>query len=191
MDAAAVLKSVESSGLAGWIRDSLYAFPLIESFHVVGLAMVFGTIAIVDLRLLGIASIRRPFSRITSDIMKWTWAAFALTVATGLLMFITNAGVYYHNFFFRTKIVLLALAGINMLIFELTTARTVHRWNEDTAAPLAGKTAAVLSLLLWITIIFMGRWVGFTTSQADVPLDPGINLDDLFPAPPDESVAPK
>lgn len=190
MDIAGFLASLESSNLATGIRDSLYLFPLIESFHVVGLALVFGTITIVDLRLLGIASIRRPFRRIKSDIMKWTWAAFVVTATTGVLMFMTNANVYYHNFFFRTKIVLLALAGINMLIFELTTGRTVHRWDKDAAAPLAGKTAAVLSLLLFITIIFMGRWIGFTTSQLEVPIDPGINLDDLFPPPPDES-APK
>jgi hypothetical protein len=191
MDIAGFLASLESSKFATGIRDSLYLFPLIESCHVLGLALVFGTIVIVDLRLLGIASIRRPFSRITSDIMKWTWAAFVWTATTGALMFTTNANVYYHNFFFRTKMVLLALAGINMLVFQRTTRRTVHLWDKDAAAPLAGKTAAALSLLLWITIIFMGRWIGFTTSQAEVPLDPGINLDDLFPTPPDQSGAPK
>jgi len=159
--------------------------------HVLGLSVVFGTMLIVDLRLLGIASIRRPFTRITSDIMKWTWASFIWTAATGVLMFITNASVYYHNFFFRTKIVLLALAGMNMVIFELTSGRTVHRWHKDAAAPLAGRTAAVLSLLLWITIIVMGRWIGFTTSQSKAPLDRGINLDDLFPPPANESGAPK
>src|SRR5438552_1859338 len=94
------LASLEASNLATTIRNSLYLFPFIESFHVLGLTMVFGTIAIIDLRLLGIASTRRPFTRIASDILKWTWAAFALTVTTGLLMFMTNADVYYHNWFF-------------------------------------------------------------------------------------------
>src|SRR5262245_43251280 len=99
MDISTFLASLESSGLAARIRDSLYLFPLIESTHVFGLAMVFGTIAIIDLRLLGIASTRRSFRRMASDTLKWTWAAFALTAVTGALMFITNAGVYYHNFF--------------------------------------------------------------------------------------------
>src|SRR6476619_4274999 len=97
------LGSLESTGLATRIRESLYLFPLIESSHVIGLTMVFGTIAIIDLRLLGIASTKRPFTRIASDVLKWTWAAFALAVTTGLLMFITNAGVSYHNFYFRSK----------------------------------------------------------------------------------------
>src|SRR6058998_1965705 len=183
---AGLLALLESSRLATAIRDSLYLFPIIESLHVLGLTLVFGTMVIIDLRLLGMASIRRPFTLLTSDILKWTWAAFVWTATTGTLMFITNANVYYHNFFFRTKMVLLALAGINMLMFELTTGRTVHRWDKDAAAPLAGKAAAALSLLLWIAIIFMGRWIGFTTSQSEAPIDPGINLDDLFPTPHNE-----
>jgi len=187
MDIGGFLASLESSKLATGIRDSLYLFPLIESFHVLGLGVVFGSIVIVDLRLLGIASIRRPFTRVTSDILRWTWAAFGWTATTGMLMFVTNANVYYHNLFFRTKMALLALAGLNMVIFELTSGRTVDRWHKDTAAPLAGRAAAVVSLLFWIMIIFMGRWIGFTTSQPEVPIDPEINLDDLFQPTPDES----
>ncbi len=191
MDIGGFLASLESSKLATGIRDSLYLFPLIESFHVLGLGVVFGSIVIVDLRLLGIASIRRPFTRVTSDILRWTWAAFGWTATTGMLMFVTNANVYYHNLFFRTKMALLALAGLNMVIFELTSGRTVDRWHKDTAAPLAGRAAAVVSLLLWIMIIFMGRWIGFSTSQSKAPLDPGVNVDDLFPAPPGENGAAK
>jgi uncharacterized protein DUF6644 len=190
MDIAGLLASLESSGIATRIRDSLYLFPLIESFHVIGLTLVFGTILIVDLRLLGLASTRRPMTRVTSDIIKWTWAAFLLTATTGFLMFITNANVYYHNFFFRTKIVLLVVAGANMLVFELTSGRTLYRWDTEAGASFAGKAAAVLSLVLWITIIFMGRWIGFTTTQAKPTLDPGINLNDLF-QPPDKGNTPK
>jgi len=178
MDTATVLKSLESSGLAAWIRDSLILFPLIESFHVIGLTLVFGTIAIVDLRLLGLAWIQRPFTRVAGDIMKWTWAAFALTVATGFLMFITNAAVYFGNLQFRLKMALIALSGINMLIFELTSGRAVRRWDNE-AAPPAGKLAGALSLLLWISVIFLGRWIGFTTTGHAAP-GPDINLDDLF-----------
>jgi hypothetical protein len=144
---------------------------------------VFGTIAIIDLRLLGIASTRRSFRKIASDVLKWTWAAFALTVLTGSLMFITNAGVYYHNFFFRTKMVLLVLAGINMLMFELTAARTMHQWDSERTAPRSGRTIAAFSLLLWIAIIFLGRWTGFTTTgRPDLKSEPvdDINIENLL-----------
>jgi uncharacterized membrane protein len=182
MDISTFLTSLESSGIATRIRDSLYIFPLLEATHVFGLAMVFGTIAIIDLRLLGIASTRRSFRRIASDILKWTWAAFAVTATTGVLMFITNAGVYYHNSFFRAKMVMLVLAGLNMLVFELTAGRSIDRWDNAPKAPPSGQAVAVLSLVLWVSIIFMGRWIGFTTTRS-TPAGPApeINFDDLFP----------
>jgi len=185
MDISTFLASLESSGIATGIRNSLYIFPLIESTHVFGLAMVFGTIAIIDFRLLGVASTRRSFRKMASDILKWTWAAFAVTAATGALMFITNAGVYYHNFFFRTKMVMLALSGINMLVFELTAGRSIHRWDKAPSAPMMGRTTAVLSLVIWISIIFLGRWIGFTTTRSTIAPAPEINFDNIFPGTPD------
>ncbi|HEY2383211.1 MAG TPA: DUF6644 family protein [Terriglobia bacterium] len=183
MSIPGILSAIESSSVPEAIRNSLYWFPLIEAFHVLGLAMVFGTIAVIDLRLLGIASTKRSFRRIASDVLKWTWASFGLTVVTGSLMFSTNAAVYYHNFFFRTKMVLLMLAGINMLVFELTAARTVHRWDNDAKAPLAGRTVAAISLVLWIAIIFLGRFTGFTTTgRPNVTAEPDdVNIENLLP----------
>jgi len=189
MDITAFLKSLEASGLATRIRDALWLFPLIESTHVVGLSMVFGTILIIDLRLLGIASTRRSFKRMASDILKWTWAAFALTALTGTLMFVTNARVYYHNFFFRTKMLLLVLSGINMLVFELTAGRSIHRWDKAPSAPRAAKAVAALSLAMWISIIIMGRLIGFTTTRAAVLAPPptSVNFDDFLQGTPDKS----
>ena len=185
----AFLKSLEVSGLATRIRDALWLFPLIESTHVIGLSLVFGTILIIDLRLLGISSTQRSFKQMASDILKWTWAAFALTVVTGTLMFITNARVYYHNFFFRTKMLLLVLSGVNMLVFELTAGRTIHRWDNTPSGPRAGKIVAALSLTMWIGIIVMGRLIGFTTSRAATLAPPpaGVNFDDFLQGTPDKT----
>ena len=178
MNIVELLRSLEASGLASWLRGTLYAFPLIESFHVIGLTMVFGTVAIIDLRLLGLASVRRPFAALASDTMRWTWTAFALTATTGALMFSTNPVAYYQNVQFRFKMALLVLAGINVLVFNTTAGRNVDRWNSDKAAPRAGKLAAAFSLLLWIGVIFLGRWVGFTKATDLTPdTDILINLE--------------
>jgi hypothetical protein len=189
MDIDALLKSLEASGIATRIRDSVFLFPMIESTHVIGLALVFGTIAVIDLRLLGIASTHRSFKRMWSDILKWTWGAFALTALTGSLMFTTNASVYYHNFYFRTKMLLLVLTGINMLFFELTAGRTIHGWDQAPSAPRAGKAVAVLSLAMWIGIICMGRLIGFTTTRAAVAPPPpaGVSFDDFLQGAPKDS----
>ena len=187
MDIASILDWLQQTSLAVHIRDSLFAFPLIESTHVIGLTLVFGTIAIIDLRLLGLASTNRSFQRLAADILKWTWVAFAMSAATGSLMFITNAAVYYHNAYFRAKIALLFLAAINMLVFELTTRRTVAQWDRDASAPPLGRAVAAVSLVIWISVIVTGRMIGFTTTRASLA-EPALveqNLEELLGLPGD------
>jgi hypothetical protein len=190
---AAILKALEATAVAEKIRQALFIFPMLEATHVIGFALVFGTIVIIDLRLIGLASSQRSFKRMYSDIIKWTWAAFALTLLTGSLMFITNATVYYHNFYFRTKMALLLLAGINMGAFELTLGRRVETWDREPSAPGLGRVVGVLSITLWITIIFMGRLIGFTTTRAAVVTPPSnnVNFDDFLNAPGPPPAPPK
>ncbi len=194
MEVAPVLGWLEQTGLATTIRDSLLLFPLLEAVHVIGLALVFGTIAIIDLRLLGVASAQRSFSRMASDIMTWTWATFAVTALTGALMFITNATVYFNNIYFRAKILLLVMAALNVLVFELTARRTVHQWDESPSAPPIGRVVATVSLVVWVSVIFAGRMIGFTatrTSAVDTaPVE--MNFEDLLglPAEGDTGQAP-
>ena len=123
--------------------------------------------------------------------------AFAVSAATGSLMFITNAAVYYHNAYFRAKIALLLLAVINMLVFELTTRRTVAQWDRDASAPPLGRAVAAASLVIWISVIVTGRMIGFTTTRASLaePAPVEQNLEELLglpgdgapPAPTDQS----
>jgi uncharacterized membrane protein len=184
VDIAALLKTIEAWSLATAIREGLYSFPMLESIHVVGLAVVFGTILIIDLRLLGKASMARPFSRMAGDILKWTWVGFAITVITGALMFTTNATVYYNNTYFRIKMLLLVLAGVNMGIFELTTGRRAQQWGQESTTPRAARTAAKFSLLIWISVIVFGRLIGFTTSRvATTEPAPDINFEELLGTP--------
>lgn len=181
----AFLKSVEGTNFATTLRDSIWMFPIIEAVHVMSFTLVVGTIAIIDLRLLGLASIQRSFQRMSSDILKWTWSAFILTVVTGLMMFTTNARVYYHNPFFRAKMILLVLAGVNVAVFELTVGRSRGAWDKAPSAPRVGKAVGVLSLVLWISIIFMGRIIGFTTHPGAVaPPTPGVNYENFLMPPP-------
>ena len=178
------LKALEDTGFATGIRNSLYLFPLLESVHVMTLSLVFGTIMVVDLRLLGVASRQRSFDRLSSELLKWTWAAFALTAVTGAIMFMTNARVYADNTPFRIKMILLALAGLNMMAFHLTAGRTVRVWDRQPSAPPLGKITAAVSLALWIAIVFSGRVIGFTTTGAEAkeapPPPSTVNFDDFL-----------
>lgn len=182
MDIPVWLKGLEQTGLASGIRDSLYLFPILESVHVMALSVVFGTITVIDLRLLGFASIGRPFARMSSELLRITWGAFAVAALTGTLMFMTNARVYYNNTPFRVKMVLLALAALNMALFHLSAGRSVAQWEKARAAPAIGRLTATLSLGLWIAIVFAGRVIGFTTTgaQAKEAAPPAANFDDFL-----------
>lgn len=138
------------------------AFPWVESLHVLAIVTVFGTISIVDLRLLGIASHRRSISALLGDLVPFTWGAFVIAAATGSLLFTSNATGYAKNPLFQAKIILIVAAGLNMLAFNLITSKTIASWDEAPAPPFAAKIAGSTSLLLWTAVLVLGRWVGFT-----------------------------
>jgi tryptophan-rich sensory protein len=162
MSLVSVVQSIQDSGVAEWMRTSVKAMPIVESIHVLAAATVFGTIFIVDLRLLGFPNLRRPFTRVSDELLKLTWRAFFTALVTGVLMFAANANTYYGNTAFRLKMVALLLAGLNMAIFQLVTFRTVGNWNTDVKPPTAARVAGMLSILVWVTVIFFARWIGFT-----------------------------
>lgn len=185
MDIDATLRSLQATALAVSIRDSLLYFPLLEAVHVLGLSLVVGTVVVIDLRLLGLASVDRPSRVMSSEILKWTWGAFALTVLAGALMFTTNAEVYFHNVYFRTKLTLLAVAGLNVLLFQLTANRTVDRWDRSRVAPPIGRAVAVITLAIWIAAVFAGRMIGFTSTRQATPppATEDINFEELLGLP--------
>jgi hypothetical protein len=152
----------EHSALADTIRENDILFPLIESVHVLSICLVVGSILVVDLRLLGLASIYRPVSRIISAILPTTWGAFAFAVASGSLLFISNASEYLGNGYFVAKLVLICMAGLNMAIFHGISAKDLPRWESDAVPPLPARLAGGLSILLWVSVIACGRWIGFT-----------------------------
>jgi hypothetical protein len=150
---------LENLPLAVRIGESWW-FPLLESLHVVGVTLVFGSLLMVDLRLIGVAAQSYAVSRMSKELVPWTWAAFALSLVTGLGLFMTRAGHYAENIAFQAKALALLLAGVNMLVFHFGVYRRVDQWSSATRTPRNAKVAGALSLLLWMTVMLAGRWVG-------------------------------
>ena len=145
------------------IRVDFLWFPLFESIHVIAITLVVGSIAIVDLRLLGITSDRKSVSELLGELLPWTWGFFVLAIVTGTLMFISKAPDYYGNGSFRYMMIFIGLAGVNMAVFHLSPAyRNVSKWDRGVPTPMQAKIAGGLSLALWITVVFCGRWIGYT-----------------------------
>lgn len=153
---------VEHGTLGELVRENDLLFPFIESVHVLAVCLVVGSIAVVDLRLLGFASVDRPVGRLMRSILPITVSAFGLAVAAGSLLFISHASKYLENRFFIAKITLIALAGVNMAVFHLIGARNLDQWENDALPPLFARVAGGLSLFLWVSVVACGRWIGFT-----------------------------
>jgi hypothetical protein len=158
----ALISYFEGSALADNIRENDLLFPLIESVHVLSICLVVGSILVVDLRLLGLASINRPVSRVANGILPLTWSAFAVAVASGSLLFISNATKYLENGYFVAKILLICAAGLNMAVFHAISARDLPKWENQKTLPLSAQLAGGLSILLWVSVVTCGRWIGFT-----------------------------
>jgi hypothetical protein len=167
MPTPAILEVLQHSRLADMVggdtAGSEWLFPIIETIHVWCLATVFGSIAMVDLRLLGMSSRNGRVSKLSEEVLPWTWTAFVLAAISGLLLFISKATIYWNNPQFEMKFLSMFLAGANMMVFQFGTFRRVADWDTALPTPLAARVAGALSICLWITVIFMGRWIGFTT----------------------------
>lgn len=169
MDLSVFFNDLQNSALAQWVNTAGPTYPIVESLHVIAIALVFGTIFVVDLRLLGLASTSRPFTRVAQDLLRLTWFGFGLAVVTGVLLFLPNAAGIAVNTPFQVKMVLLALAGINMFVFEFVTARQAASWDTTLPPPNAARIAGLLSIVLWLGVIVFGRLIGFTAEVAEDP----------------------
>ncbi len=179
MDFPTLIQSIEASAPAQWMRTSLAAMPVVEAIHVLAGAIVFGTVFIVDLRLLGLPDTRRPVTRVCSEMLRLTWIAFAVSVTAGALMFAANAHTYVGNTAFRLKMLALLGAGVNMAIFHAFTFRTVGTWDRDAPVPLSGRLAGAISILIWVSVIFLARWIGFTKGY-DFKIPPNTHINFQF-----------
>ena len=157
-----IWESIEYSSLGIAIAESTWAFPTLETLHVIGLVTVLGTIFIMDLRLIGRASTNAAVTALTKDTLPWTWAGFALAAITGSLLFISKASSYMINPYFLTKMGLMAIAGANMLYFHFVTFKNIAVWDNSAAMPAGVKFAGATSILFWLAIVFCGRAIGFT-----------------------------
>lgn len=161
---AALVDWANGVSQTGWAQDiaGSWMFPLLETLHVFALIAVLGTIALVDWRLIGLASRDHRVTVLSRQALPWTWGGFVLAVVSGGLMTVGQAGEYVTNPAFQLKLLLIVLAGLNMAAFHLIPWKTVVSWDAGQAPPTAARIAGALSLALWIGIIACGRWIAFT-----------------------------
>ena len=166
-----ILSILEWLGATPWsvaLHESQYVWPLTESAHVLSLALFVGFAFMLDLRLLGIAFRGVPISALTSRVLPWTRVGFAAMVTTGLMLFYATPVTYYQSIFFRIKLLLLVVAGINVFVFHTRTQRTVAEWDNVARPPRAARVAAIMSLAAWTGVVVAGRLVAYNWFACDL-----------------------
>ena len=156
---SSAIHSVEASGVGRFMREALYAYPAAESVHIAGLALLFGSIAIVDLRLLGLGK-RIPLGALVSFAVPWSLAGFLIAASAGLLMFTAHAEEFLTQPVFMLKMGLILAGGVNAAMLHTGSLRAPGP-AIDAQPPARVRFAAALSLLLWLGVIACGRMLAY------------------------------
>ena len=160
----------EAGGLLGWLaatelsqamRTSLWLYPIVEIFHILGFVILVGSVAMFDLRVLGWSRLL-PVQGLGRHLLPWSMGALALIVPAGLLMFSAHPHEFVENPIFLLKLALIAVAGVNAVLFHTGIYRSVARWGVGVTAPLQARLHALASLAIWIAVITCGRLLAYT-----------------------------
>jgi hypothetical protein len=143
------------------LRESAWVYPIIESVHVLGLCVFVGLATLLDLRLVGMAFRTDRVSEVAGRLLPWTLSGFAVMVFTGVMLFYSDPMRFYGNVFFRIKLVLLILAGLNAWVFHATVYLRVAAWDMDAVPPRGARAAGAASLVLWMGVVTTGRMIAY------------------------------
>jgi len=156
--------ALEASGLGQAMRQWLWLYPAVEIVHIVGIGLLFGSIVVFDLRLLGFSR-NISVKRLASHVLPWSAGSFLLIVPSGLLMFTAHATEFIDSEVFVIKMLLIMAAGVNAGLFHTITFRTADVWDSEEMRklppPPSARLAGALSLLIWISVIACGRLLAY------------------------------
>ena len=156
--------ALEASGLGVAMRQWLWLYPSVEIVHIAGIGLLFGSIAVLDLRLLGFSR-HIPARVLARHVLPWTLGSFALIVPSGFLMFTAHASEFIESEVFVLKMLLILGAAINAGIFHTTVFRSADVWDSEEMRklppPPSVRAFAAVSLLLWISVIACGRLLAY------------------------------
>lgn len=158
--AIALGAAIAHSPLSDALRESAWLYPTVESLHVVGLALLVGSIFVVDLRLVGIGR-NVPLKALLAFVLPVTLSCLLLVVPTGLLLFVAHASDLIGNRAFLIKLTLLFAAGINALMFHVGPYRKAVDQARGAPSSAATRASAIASMGLWIAVIIAGRMIAY------------------------------
>jgi hypothetical protein len=152
-----IFKWFDASAMGAWVRDSRWIFPAIEAVHIVALAVLFGAVLMLNLRLLGLTLTDKPIARLARELNPWVLVSLIIILTSGILLFASEAMKAYASAPFLVKMLFLFTA----MLFHYTIYRHVTKSNDAALGPIWGKLAAIISIVLWLGVGLGGRGIGF------------------------------
>ena len=155
-----VLIDVEQSAVGAAVRLTPQLYPVLESLHLVGIALLVGPALVMDLRLMGLGGRTVPVGTVLR-LVPVCMAGFALAAVTGLAMFAGIALSVGESMAAPWKFGLILLAGVNALLFHVGVRRSLAAWQVATRPPLAARLAGAVSAASWCAVVVAGRYLAY------------------------------
>ena len=156
---ASFASAIADSSLNQWISGTIWLWPVLEILHFIGLSLMFGSLLIIDLRLLGM--LRMLESGAVQRLTPMVWCGFCINLATGSLFFIGDPMRYSVNIGFRLKMLLILLAGLNMVAYHLQVRPLLSGWGSLSSTNATTRLVALASLLIWTGVLLLGRLIPY------------------------------
>ena len=161
MSLYSICDSIQSSGLLTGVRETPWVYPIVMSIHLVCIAVFGGMILMTDLRLLGVGLKDKTVAEVVGGLRPFKRIGFVVIVTCGLLLAGSEASKYYQNPYFWTKMALLVLVGVHAMVFKPTVYDHPEELDKSPVLPARARAAAVLSLILWVSIPVCGRLIAY------------------------------
>lgn len=155
---------LSNTPLSQTLQDHSWIVPTSQSFHIVGISIVFGSACMINLRLLGVGRSGRSVSQLSGSLLPWMWRGLILLLFTGLIQTITEPVRQFVAPLFWTKMIMIIIVAIMTAIYSRAVRRNAAGWDAPAARPAQAWAFAILSTLLWLAIIACGRFIGYTWS---------------------------
>ena len=154
-----IIHFLKTTPVADLMNRTRWAWPISESIHFVGLALLIGIVAPLDVRLLGF--MKGVSIEALHRLVPWAVLGFVLNLVTGLMFFIGTPEQYIGNISWWLKVLFLVIAGLNMLAFELTQRARATELPADAGTPWRLKVIGGISLTSWMLVLYWGRMLPF------------------------------
>jgi len=151
------------------LRESGLPYPIVMSTHLSSIAIFGGAILMTDLRILGFAMKSMSITEVYRQTRVWKRIGFCIMITMGILLAGAKLNTYYDNPYFDIKLTLLALVGVHALIFRPRVYKKTEEIDRAAVVPGVAKAAAWLSIILWVGILSMGRWIAYYERPGEIP----------------------